>query len=235
MIERLRINHPRDQHLIALQATCWRLLNDDRYHQFYDYENFVKQLPLGVPKGWSNLEQYISDLETELEEAHSYKEHPFFLSVRHGSQLPSITASSKPAMKSYADAAAEPLRQYLLNLPKGDNPLQFRNTGRADLLSSWSVKLHQQGYHVNHVHQEGWISSACHIRLAKNSGNADEKAGWLKLGEPGPICSPRLKADHYVKPERGMMVIFPSYIWHGTVAFPGDTNRLTVAADFQPA
>jgi hypothetical protein len=30
-------------------------------------------------------------------------------------------------------------------------------------------------------------------------------------------------------------VLFPSYMWHGTVPFGGDTTRLTIAFDIVPA
>ena len=62
----------------------------------------------------------------------------------------------------------------------------------------------------------------------------ETKAGWLKFGEPGPHCDPKLPPDRYIKPQRGMIVIFPSYVWHGTVPFEGDADRLTVAADLVP-
>jgi len=39
----------------------------------------------------------------------------------------------------------------------------------------------------------------------------------------------------FVKPERGMLVLFPSYFWHGTVPFGGSDTRLTVAFDAVPA
>ena len=32
-----------------------------------------------------------------------------------------------------------------------------------------------------------------------------------------------------------MLVLFPSYMWHGTIPFSGDQPRLTVALDIVPA
>ncbi len=237
LVQGIRKQFPFDQHLLALQATCWRLKGDDKYEELYDYNRFVKQIPLGVPSGWSSLEHYMNDLEMELDEEHHFKSHPFFLSVRHGSQIPSITSSSRKAMKSFASAVKEPMKAYISGLSDSGGFIQNRSTGAAKLISAWSVKLFSDGFHVNHVHQEGWLSSACHVRLAgsDNTNTEDKKAGWLKLGEPGPVCSPVLLPDKYVEPKRGHMIIFPSYMWHGTVPFQGIIDRLTVAADFQPA
>lgn len=233
IITHWRNQAPNNQHLIALQASCWRLLDDARYKQLYNYDAFVKQYSLGVPKGWNTLEHYLNDLEQELDEEHQFREHPFFLSVRHGSQLASITSSNKTAMRAFSEAIQAPLAEYLKQLGSSEGVLQARNTGKAKIHSAWSVKLYPDGYHVNHVHQEGWLSSACHIRLYENTSEQDN-AGWLKFGEPGPITKPALSADKIVKPERGKIVIFPSYMWHGTIPFSGKNSRLTVATDLVP-
>ncbi|MEO8925573.1 MAG: putative 2OG-Fe(II) oxygenase [Caulobacteraceae bacterium] len=46
---------------------------------------------------------------------------------------------------------------------------------------------------------------------------------------------PPLPPEHFVKPEPGLLVLFPSYMWHGTVQFSGDQPRLTIAFDVAPA
>ena len=36
------------------------------------------------------------------------------------------------------------------------------------------------------------------------------------------------------KPEPGMLVLFPSYMWHGTIPFVTGDSRLTIAFDIVP-
>ena len=38
-----------------------------------------------------------------------------------------------------------------------------------------------------------------------------------------------------VQPAPGLLALFPSYFWHGTVPFGGDDTRLTIAFDLVPA
>jgi hypothetical protein len=96
------------------------------------------------------------------------------------------------------------------------------------IASAWSVRLNGGGFHLNHVHPEGWLSSAFYVRLPKVASGHE---GWLQFGEPGPPTSPKLDADHLVQPQAGMLVLFPSYMWHGTVPFAGCEKRLTCAFD----
>jgi hypothetical protein len=48
------------------------------------------------------------------------------------------------------------------------------------------------------------------------------------------ITMPSLDAELSVRPELGLLVLFPSYFWHGTLPFHSDQPRLTVAFDVVP-
>ena len=50
----------------------------------------------------------------------------------------------------------------------------------------------------------------------------------------GAPTRPPLEAEHFIKPEPGLLVLFPSYMWHGTVPFSGEETRLTMAFDIVP-
>jgi len=65
--------------------------------------------------------------------------------------------------------------------------------------------------------------------------DAEGREGWIKFGEPGVPTRPALPPNHYVKPAPGTVVLFPSYMWHGTVPFGGTETRLTAAFDVIPA
>ena len=91
------------------------------------------------------------------------------------------------------------------------------------------MRLQAGGFHSNHVHPMGWISSALYIVLPPDLGH--DQAGWLTLGEPRtssfPLDLPPLRM---VEPKPGRLALFPSWMWHGTRPF-GQGERLTVAFD----
>lgn len=225
---------PYNQHALAMQATALRVIGDPRYRDLYDYGRFVSAGHLGVPKGWATLPDYMHDLAAELKQAHPFRTHPFGHSVRHGSQLPNVLMLRTPAIAAFFEALHPPLERHLRHLGQGSDPLTARNTGRAGMVGNWSVWLRPGGYHVDHVHQEGWISSACYVELPPVV-NAGGREGWLRLGKPGIPLRPDLPAEHWVRPEPGLVVLFPSYMWHGTEPFTGTDPRLTIAFDLVPA
>ena len=63
----------------------------------------------------------------------------------------------------------------------------------------------------------------------------ERREGWIRFGRPGIPTRPPLEAQHFIKPEPGLLALFPSYMWHGTVPFSGDETRLTIAFDVVPA
>ncbi len=63
----------------------------------------------------------------------------------------------------------------------------------------------------------------------------NDRAGWLRFGRPAIKTEPPLAADHFVKPEPGLLVLFPAYMWHGVEPFESDRARLSVAFDVVPA
>jgi uncharacterized protein (TIGR02466 family) len=138
-----------------------------------------------------------------------------------------------PAIKAFREAIEPALDAHIQHLGTGTDALRSRNTGRWKIDGIWSVWLKPDGFHHNHVHPTGWLSSACYIELP-DSVSAGGQEGWIKFGEPGVVTQPQLAHEHAVQPEPGMLVLFPSYMWHGTVPFSGDQPRLSIAFDIVP-
>jgi tetratricopeptide (TPR) repeat protein len=223
-----------DQYALALLATSWRLLEDPRYADLYDYDRVIGSFRLDTPEGWPSLEAYLDDLRQSLEPLHPFLGHPIGQSVRHGSQTQQdLTRVSARPIKAFFRAIDGPIHRYIEGLGAGADPLRRRIAGRYRFNGVWSVKLRPgAGFHADHVHHKGWLSSACYIALPRAVENGHE--GWLKFGEPGIPTRPALAPERFIKPEVGQLILFPSYIWHGTVPFSGDESRLSVAFDVLP-
>ena len=225
-----------DQYFIALQTTAWRLLDDPRYHEYCDYAQWVLPQRLETPPGWPNLAAFFADLGRSLDRLHDPHGHALlFQSLRHGTETTQdLSRSDDPAIRALFAAFDAPIRLYLDHIRNGPEPLRRGNNGGYRFNGSWSVRLRSAGFHTNHVHPRGWISSACYIELPDINADANEDAGRLTFGEPSLIITPALHAEHAVHPEVGMLVLFPSYFWHGTVPFTSQRTRLTVAFDVVP-
>jgi tetratricopeptide (TPR) repeat protein len=217
--EALSAAHPDDHYVTALKAAAWRLAGDARVRDLYDYDRLVRTYRIEAPEGWASPEAYLADLERVLDGLHGPLTHPIGQSLRGGSQTQrSLLDYPDPEVQALFQAVDAPVRQHMAALGE---------EGDYDFVGAWSVRLNPGGRHVDHVHPEGWLSSAFYIRLPEAEG----REGWIKFGEPGTPTSPPLEPGHWVKPEPGMLVLFPSYMWHGTEPFSSAGTRLTCAFD----
>lgn len=234
IIDANRRAHPLDQRWLAHAAIASRLTDGRVHAQLYDYDRFVFVCEPELPAGWSSRRAFLADLRRVLEARHKAAGMPIDQSLRAGTQTTrSLLADQDAVIQAFLGSLRDPLAQYCRQIGTGSHPLTARNSGEAQLVGCWSIRLTGGGFHVNHVHPEGWISSAFYVSVPDDLRAADHH-GWLQLGAPRyPV--PGIAPERYVQPVAGRLVLFPSYLWHGTVPFESPAARLTIAFDAVPA
>ncbi len=168
-----------------------------------------------------------------LRKLHKAREHPFDQTLRGGTQTEgTLFLRSDPAIVRLRLAIEAGIRTYIDGLPPVDaaHPLLGRPRGGFRFTGSWSVRLRAGGNHVNHVHPEGWLSSALYVSLPETLGKEGQHDGWFTTGCPQEELGLRLPPTRRIEPKPGTLVLFPSTMWHGTVPFVGG-ERLTIAFD----
>lgn len=231
-----RLREPLEQRWIAYEALAARMVGDPLYAELYDYDRVVRVYEIAPPSGWQSIVEFNAALDEVLAACHPFARHPLDLSVRHGSQTSrSLLADEDALIRAVLAAFDEPLRDYASAVGVArSHPLSARNRGRPIVDKCWSVRLRQEGFHVNHIHPEGWISSAYYVSVPPETTDAAAMSGWIKFGEPKlPIagCLP----ERFLQPRPGRLVLFPSYMWHGTTAIHGPDPRTTIAFDAVPS
>ena len=114
------------------------------------------------------------------------------------------------------------------------HPLRARRSGDFDYAGSWSSRLKDCGFHVNHIHPDGWISSCYYVAVPDAAKDQATRQGWIKFGEPALDVELKTPIRRAIQPVPGRLVLFPSYMWHGTIAFRDTAARTTIAFDVIP-
>lgn len=226
-----------DQSAWALLTVIWRLLDDPREHWLADYERLVIPVDLTAPQGWSDMVGFLADLRPVLEALHSTQLHPAEQSLRGGTQTRGILFDRRdPAIQGLASSIRKAVGAALGGLAFDmDHPFLSRMSDDIAFAGSWSVRLASEGFHINHIHASGWLSSACYIALPPEVADGSDTSGALQFGMPDSAFGLDLAPRRIVAPAAGRLVIFPSYLWHGTLPFESDEHRLTVAFDAIPS
>lgn len=212
-------------------AIAWRLAGDPRHDWLVGAPQLVREFdlrdklpPLGELAGLlRSLHIANGEYRDQSVRGGTQTDGPLF--CRIDPMILALRAAIVGAIEAYAGA---------LPPPDANHPLlALRRDRRVRFAGSWSVRLRGGGYHANHVHPQGWISSALYIALPADGGEAAPHAGWLALGEPQTALGLALPPTQLVHPAPGRLILFPSWLWHGTRPFSAG-ERLTVAFDVAP-
>jgi len=238
---------PEDQQAWATLGLIWRALGDPREAWLNDYERHVQVFDLVPQPAWGDSRQFNADLAAALERMHTDTHAPIDQTLRHGSQTNGrLFDDPEPLLQQLRSLIAPAIDGYVASLSaqpsQRRHPLLGTAGPRWRFTDSWSSRLRGGGFHTRHLHPHGWISSCYYVALpdalgtgASQDGEAAQ-AGWITFGAPA-LAAPRgaeFAVRRSVQPAVGRLVLFPSYMWHGTVPFPGTDRRLTVAFDVVP-
>lgn len=227
---------PYDQVALAYLGLCVDANDDACVHAWFDDASLVKTYALGAPPGYARTDDWLQALAAALEGLHDAVEAPAEQTLRGGTQtLGDLFAHRTPALQSLQALLAPAIDEYVASLARGvTGPLTARRGAGWRYAGSWSVRLRRGGYHTNHVHAEGWISSCYYVTVPRVVAGSASREGWLKFGQANLGVDAGGRVRRYVEPQPGMLVLFPSYFFHGTEPFTSDEYRTTVAFDVVP-
>jgi uncharacterized protein (TIGR02466 family) len=190
-------------------------------------EDLVAVLPLPAPAGYASLAAFHDDLRADLAAVRLRAWSPRGQSVMNGFQtqndlfaepggsIQALSALLDQAVAAFLEAPDPPIRRFL---PAAPAARRYR---------SWSINLSAGGHHAFHIHPEGALSGVYYVSTPEG---ADQ--GGLAFGQPGfdvPLAA--APPTRVIQPRPGNLVLFPSYLWHGTGAFTEPGERITVAFD----
>ena len=253
---------PAHQHAQALRVLAWRRLGDAkgdangdvngdasgdtlaiaRADWADDPQRLVQFFDLEAPPGFADMASFNSALAAELHRLHGDQQAPIDQTLRGGTQtLGNLFDQGHPLVDALKARIAQAVQRYIVALPHdGEHPFLHR---RAEALAgwhftdSWSSRLRSQGFHTDHVHPHGWLSSAYYVSVPQVCADVQARQGWLRFGRPDlpwPEAELNRLVQRELQPVPGRLVLFPSMAWHGTRPFAAEAERLTIAFDVVP-
>jgi tetratricopeptide (TPR) repeat protein len=213
--------------------------NDTEVSKWFDFRRFVKGHTVQPPAAYASLDEFNRALESvvlghdRLEmppEDHPTWHHP---KLRIG---PDINNAEGGPVKELEDLMRVAVDQYFAGAQNDDHhPFLSQQPDEYDIYA-WSAVLDGEGNQKPHIHMSGYLSGCYYVTIPEEvSGSGADNAGAFEMGRP-PEELP-FKSDfpvETVKPSEGLMLLFPAFMYHGTVPFKSDSKRICVAFDVIP-
>lgn len=229
---------PQDQLALAYRGTAWQLLADPREQWLLNYQKMVSQVEVPPPSGYASTAAFFGALGEVLGSLHRTRAHPIEQTLRGGTQTNGFLFRLKhPLLRELEAQIRVAVSETLSAFPEEPAHPFWGHRPQADSLhfaGAWSVRLTSAGYHTNHIHPGGWLSSALYVAIPDEVRAAQDQSGHIQFGVPLLDKDLALPPRRVVKPEVGALVLFPSYMWHGTIPFRSEQPRITVAFDLLP-
>lgn len=138
------------------------------------------------------------------------------------------------AFRTLGELVRREFERYRTHFAQAECALITHFPQALEFTSSWYVKMHKGGHLDAHIHEIGWISGAVYLAMPDTE---DPKEGAFEYGTHGDQY-PQLHTDfptRHIKPAVGDIVLFPSSLFHRTIPFQADAERICVAFDLKPA
>jgi len=203
--------------------------------ELYDFDRLLRPLmpPVLPASGGDDLASLNAALAAHVLGHPSLSAAPASHATRFGRHSGELLVEPKgpmAALEAMIMAAVADYRQALP--PEPDHPYLARRPERLGL-SVWGVAMESQGHQLAHIHPSAWLSGVYYPKIpAVIAADEPGHAGWIEFGRAPDDFSVTIEPDvRLIKPEEGLMVLFPSYFYHRTIPFQSDDLRISIAFD----
>ena len=144
---------------------------------------------------------------------------------------------SETVFRTVADLVRKHFESYRARHTSADCELIRAFPDKLEFASSWYIRMQQGGHLSSHIHETGWISGALYLALPERTADSDE--GCFEVGLQGddyPIVAGAGEFTTQVVPIAvGDIVLFPANLFHRTIPFQADAERICIAFDLKPS
>ena len=199
-------------------------------------DSLVHQETLIPPDGWPDLASFNDQLGSELL-SHPDLRYDRYGSASHATWRVDAPARPKaPAVLALQRAILDRVQAYAARTdPSNASWSRFRPD--AAQLHNWAVITHAEGFEEWHAHQNGWLSGVYYVEVPASVDAGVGRGGCIVFGMPDHHVGPEAAqavGELVVRPRAGLLMMFPSHLFHRTFPHGIDARRICIAFDLQP-
>ncbi len=216
---------------------------NDEAAVWFDFDRLVHSYRIEAPAHYADLDNFNRALEDHVlghpdlatpPEDHPTWHHP---ALKIGSQ---INAAKNGPVADLEALMEDAVGRYFAHTgdPGGHPFLEHRP--KNYFITAWAAVLEGEGNQQPHIHMDGYLSGCYYITIppeisADDNGSDGILKGGFEIGPPPEELNITANiARRTIKPSEGLMVLFPAYMYHGTIPFKSRERRICIAFDVIP-
>jgi len=202
--------------------------------ELVDFDGLLQRFTLAPGEGYASLAEFNAALARHVSTHPTLRDAPDDHATRGGKHSGDLLREPQGPIAALRRRLEEACERYLAALPGGcRHPFLDRRPDRSDL-DIWAVIMRRQGHQVPHIHPSGWLSGVYYVQVAEAVSSTGPE-GWIEFGRPQAIYGARAEPRvRLIRPVEGELLLFPSFLFHRTIAFEATAERICIAFDFCP-
>lgn len=201
----------------------------DAVRALVDLDTLVRPASIGDAHGFPSLQDFNAALAAHVAQNITLHEEK---TTVHGLDTDELLEADEPCVVALKRFIYGQIEARLASLPGGSHPFAVTAPQRWGT-ESWGVKMWRQGHQVTHIHRKAWLSGVYYVQLPEAVRDGQEgHEGWIEFGRgPAELYASAEPEVRLIRPVEGLLLTFPSYVWHRTIPFEGTRERISIAFD----
>jgi uncharacterized protein (TIGR02466 family) len=201
-------------------------------------DQFLEDMRIKPPEPWPSIEAFNEALVDEIR-ANPAARRSYVGQVGRASveslRVEELAIKRAKVAQALFSRLAKSAYKYIRHLEGADHP--FAKFPASAEMNAWSITAPAQGHQSWHAHFRGWISGVYYAAIPNSVSRSAGHAGCIEFGLPeDPLIESSVTAAcrRLVEPTAGMLLLFPSNIYHRTYPHGAEADRVVVAFDLIP-
>ena len=229
----LLARQPGQSGALAMKAVAlWEAGEKDQARSLLDFDRLLRQEHCAPPANFANISAFNAALAAHVRNHPTLQAAPESYSMERGQSTGELLPG-RGAAAAFGALVAQAVDRYRVAMPQASSHPFLADIPDRIRITAWGVILDEGAYQVPHIHPSAWLSGVYYVALPSALGADDDgTAGWIEFGRP--YWDFRIRAEpetRLVEPEEGLMLLFPSYMFHRTLPFSGPGERISIAFD----
>ena len=203
-------------------------LNEHYEHPFCNEQlSYIKTIQCNKNHDFNNLN---NDLLNEINNySHDLKKQKF---IKNGVQsLGNLFSLDIDAFINLKNLILKEYDKYFVSF-ENSSDVFINKYPKNPKVMGWFVKISKNGYIEPHNHVGAWLSGVYYLNCLDS--NSDEGSIEFSFSDKKLPFQEKTLPYKIVRPHESMMVLFPSQIYHRSLPFKKDVERICLAFDFLP-